>query len=239
MKHVALITGASRGIGRATADRLVERGYKVIGIARRVPVAEFPGKFVELDLSDCDKSAEVFATLSAEEHIDVLVNNVGLVQPEPLGGISEAVLQMVLDLNLRPALQAVQSVLPNMRARKWGRIVNISSLTVLGARERTCYAAAKSALISFTRSWALELAAAGITVNCVAPGATDTELFRENNPPGSQAEERLIRATPMGRIGQPDEIASAVAYFLSEDASFVTGQTLFVDGGLSLGRVAF
>jgi NAD(P)-dependent dehydrogenase (short-subunit alcohol dehydrogenase family) len=125
-----------------------------------------------------------------------------------------------------------------MRARRWGRVVNLSSLTVLGAPERTAYAAAKAALISFTRSWALELATSGVTVNAVAPGPTETELFRANNPPGSPGEKRYLAAVPMGRFGTPDEIAAAVAFLMSKDAASITGQTLFVDGGASIGKAS-
>lgn len=230
-----LITGATAGIGRATAERLARQGRPVIGLARRPPVA-FPGVFHPVDLADRDATAAALAELTARFPIAAVVNNVGLVRPQPLGELDLDDLAAVLDLNLRPAVQAVQAVLPEMKRRNWGRIVNISSLTVLGSVHRTSYAAAKTALISFTRSWALELAASGITVNAVAPGPTETALFRANNPPGSEGERRYLRRVPMGRIGAPDEIAAVICFFLSEDAAFITGQTLFVDGGASLGH---
>lgn len=236
-RRVVLITGASKGIGRAVAERLARDGNSVIGLARHAPADSFPGRFVAVDLADPAATAEALASLAAEEPIDGLVNNVGLVRPRAVGSVGLLEMAAVFDLNLRPAVQAVQAVLPAMQAKGWGRIVNVSSLVVLGARERTSYAGAKAALIGFTRTWALELAADGITVNAVAPGATETGFFRENNPAGSEAERRLLAATPMRRIGRPEEIAAAIAFLLSEDAGFITGQTLFVDGGLSVGRV--
>ena len=234
--HVTLITGASQGIGRALAERLAAAGHQVVGIARRAPADRFPGRFLEVDLADAAGTARALAALVAEQAIDGLVNNVGLVRAQPLDAIGTDDLAAVLDLNLRPALQAAQAVLPAMRARGWGRIVNIASLTVLGARERSSYAAAKAGLIAATRGWALELAAAGITVNCIAPGPTETALFRTNNPTGSEAERRLLAGVPVGRFGRPEEVAAAIAFMLSEEAGFITGQTLFVDGGSSIGK---
>jgi 3-oxoacyl-[acyl-carrier protein] reductase len=233
---VTVITGASKGIGLALAARRAHAGDRVIGLARR-KTGDFPGELLEADLADPDATARaaegLLGRFGAVRH---LVNNVGLVRPAKLGEVRIADLEAVLDLNLRPALQLAQAFLPGMRAAGYGRIVNISSLVALGMPERTAYAAAKAALIGFTRGWALELAKDGITVNSVAPGPTETELFRENNPPGSEGERRYLAQVPMGRLAQPDEIAAAIDFFLAPGSGFVTGQTLYVDGGASIGR---
>ena len=122
-----------------------------------------------------------------------------------------------------------------MRAKGGGRIVNIASRAILGRVQRTGYAAAKLGIVGFTRVWAAELAAAHVTVNTVSPGPIETEMFQTNVPPGSPEYQRVIGGIPMGRMGRPEEVAAAIAYFLSDDASFVTGQTLFVCGGGSIG----
>ena len=231
-----LITGASKGIGRATADYLAKQGHQIIGVARRPPEAPFPGKFVTIDLANLEQTESVLSELTDRYSITGLVNNVGLSQAQPLEEISLQDLSNVLDLNLRPAVQIAQALLPAMKQSGWGRIVNISSLAALGFPSRTSYAAAKAGLISLTRTWALELAKTGITVNAIAPGTIATEMFNEKVSPGSKEEQIYSSMIPMGRFGQPSEIAAAIVFFCSDDAAFITGQTLFIDGGASIGR---
>ena len=231
-----LITGASRGIGRAIADALGADGNEVLGLARH-PDSAFPGELRQVDLADAAALEAALADL-AEEHFDGLVNNVGSVHPAALGDVEWASLNAAMRLNLGTAVALTQALLPGLRAQGWGRIVNISSVSALGIVERTSYVAAKSALIGVTRSWALELATSGITVNAVAPGPIETELYVATNPPGSASAARHLASVPMKRLGKPWEVASAVRFLASDSASFITGQTIFVDGGASIGKLA-
>lgn len=233
-QRVFLVTGATKGIGLALSERLVAAGHRVIGMARAQ--AKFPGELITLDLGNRAATEAALRELARRYPVDGIVNNVGLVRPQRVDEVDLDALDEVFSVNLHPAVQTVQAFLPGMRERGWGRIVNLSSLTILGVTQRTAYAAAKAALVSFARTWALELATTGITVNSVAPGPTETELFRANNPPGSEGEQRYLSAVPMKRFGKPEEIAAAIAFLLSDDAGFITGQTLFVDGGASVGK---
>ena len=240
MADTVVITGASRGIGLATAKLLAARNFTVIGIARSV-ADDFPGEFFVADLGDELETARVLEQIVQRHTVDCVINNVGLNTIEPLGSVALDNLRRVLDLNLRTMVQVTQAFLPAMISRKYGRIVNLSSRGALGREGRTSYGAAKAGVIGLTRTWALELAQHGITANVVSPGPTATEMFIRNNlvgPKGEENKARFLADIPMRRFGEPAEIAAAIAFFVSREASFVTGQVLHVCGGSSIGIAA-
>lgn len=233
--NTVLITGGSRGIGRGIAQRLAADGYRVLTIDREPPVSPVPGEdFVPADLSRPEVTRDALAALVGRHAITRLVNNVGAVRPASLEDTTPDDLAAVVSVNLRCAIQCTQAVLPAMKAAGTGRIVNISSRAALGKEMRTVYAATKAGLHGMTRTWALELAASGITVNAVGPGPIATELFRQVNPPGSARTKALVSSIPVQRVGTPEDIAHAVAFFLDDRAGFVTGQVLYVCGGLTI-----
>ncbi|MCC7271154.1 MAG: SDR family oxidoreductase [Alphaproteobacteria bacterium] len=235
IQRTVLITGASRGIGLAAAHRFAALGHRVVGIARSAAPDGFPGTFHSVDLAAPDL-AERLAPIVAATPVDVLVNNAGAGRSSLLGEVRLEDFDTIVRLNLTAMLVATRACLPHMRTQGWGRVVNVGSRAGLGKEGRGVYGATKAGVTGFTRTWALELAAEGVTVNCVAPGPIETELFRRGQPPGSAARAAILAAMPMKRMGQPDEVVAAFVFFAGEDAGFVTGQVLYVCGGLTIAK---
>lgn len=233
-----LVTGASRGIGFSLSKRLADHGHKVIGIARHCPNETFPGSFYEADLSDPDAARSCFADIIKHHEVLRLVNNAGASFPDCIEDVKLQDLHDSVNLNLVAPLLAVQACLPQMKAKAFGRIVNVSSRAILGKIARSSYAATKNGLVGFTRTWALELAGYGIAVNAVAPGPILTDLYRGSNPTSGSAKKRLTAGIPMGRFGQPREVAAPIEFLLSEEASYITGQVLYICGGISIASMA-
>jgi 3-oxoacyl-[acyl-carrier protein] reductase len=234
MTRSIVVTGASKGIGRAAAGLLAADGWHVIGVARH-ETSDFPGEFVTCDLSDAAATERLAKQLASRREVVGIVNNAGVARHEQFGTVTADGFTSLLDINLRPALVLTQAILPAMREAGFGRVVNVTSLVTKGLPFRTSYAASKAALESMTRTIAIEHAAHGITANAVAPGPTETELFRSNNPAGGEGEARYLAQVPMKRFGQPQEIAALIAFLCSSQAGFITGQTIYADGGASLG----
>jgi len=232
-----LITGATKGIGWALSQKLADLGCHVVGIARNTAEIDFPGYLYECDLSDAGQTEEVLRTIRDKFPVDAIVNNVGSAISQPLGSVELSVLFETFDLNVRTAVQVTQAFIESMKARSTGRIVNLCSLSARGARDSTSYAAAKSAIIGCTLTWALELAEYGITVNAVAPGAIDTEMLMHATP-GKDVAQQQSTQVPLGRLGSANEVAALIAFLLSADAGFITGQVIGIDGGGSLAGVS-
>lgn len=243
MKKVALITGSSRGIGRACAAALAHRGYAVCinYIERQDKAEELCQKLIgdgceamtfRADVSDRKAVHEmVEAVRDRLGEVTLLVNNAGIARQSLFQDISEEYWRRIFDVNLNGAFNTIQEVLPSMLREHAGCIVNISSIWGLhGASCEVAYSATKHAIIGLTRSLAMELAPSHIRVNCVAPGVIDTDMVQVL---GRETLDMLAGDTPLGRLGRPEDIAEAVAFLASDSASFITGQVLCSDGGFS------
>jgi 3-oxoacyl-[acyl-carrier protein] reductase len=227
-----LITGATKGIGRAIADHLLAQGEEIVGLSRTAD-PHFPAPLVLADLANEAEAAAALAQVLRHYEISKLVNNAGSSLRQDLLDLNLNDMRAMLNLNVQAAAQCAQACVPPMISRGYGRIVSIGSRAMLGRPGFSAYAGAKAALVGMTKCWALELAEKGITANVVAPGAIETDMLTRNNPLGSDRRKSLEASIPLRRTGNPAEVAAAVAYFLSDQAGYTTGQVLFVCGGWS------
>jgi 3-oxoacyl-[acyl-carrier protein] reductase len=241
--RVAVITGSGQGIGAGIAATLATAGARVVvndlDPARMEECRshlESTGVAVAGVASDVSTAegaeALVQGAIDAFGSVDIVVNNAGIARDKWLVKMSDDDWDDVLRVNLKSQFLCVRAAAPHMMERKWGRIVNISSRAWLGGPGQANYAASKGAVISLTRTLALEMARYGITANCIAPALVDTPLFQGLD---DEVKERLVKTIPVGRVGTPDDIGNAVLFFAAEESSYVTGQTLYVCGGRSLG----
>ncbi len=236
--RTALVTGGSTGIGNSICQHLLADGYTVINLSRRPSPAQHDRLHnYSVDLSDTRATAEVAAEIAAAHQVTDLVHNAGVIRPALLGEVDLADLEMVTNIHIGAAIILAQAFLPAMKASGNGRILLISSRAALGLQTRTCYSATKSGMMGMARTWALELAPQGITVNVVAPGPiAETEMF-DNAIQDQDRRDAIAASVPVQRLGTPADVARAVQFFLAPDNSFITGQTLLVCGGASLGSL--
>ena len=234
----AIVTGGSAGIGLAIVNQLLAKDYDVVSLDVQPAGAKHPKlEHVELDLTNA-LATERFAEKIKNQDVTTIIHNAGVIRPAPLAEVKLQDLNALVNLHLSAAVLLVQAALPAMKAAKFGRVVLISSRAVLGLPTRTSYSATKAGMLGMARTWALELAPHGITVNVVAPGPVQTANFHSIVPEGSPQVAKIAEGIPVKRLGQPNDVARAALFFADPDAGFVTGQVLYVCGGTSVGSLA-
>lgn len=235
--RVALVTGASRGIGAAIAARLVSDENYVFGtatssegVARINEALGNHGTGIEMRIEEPDSVSSAFDQITNEHAVSILVNNAGITNDNLFLRMSDSDWADVINTNLASLHRLCKPVLRGMMRERWGRIINVSSVVGrMGNPGQANYAAAKAGIEGFTRSLAQEIGSRGITVNCVAPGFIDTDMTAEL---GEKATEQLVSRIPLGRVGTPSEVAETVAFLAGEGSSYITGQTIAVNGGM-------
>lgn len=237
-RQVAVVTGGSAGIGADICKRMLDDGYDVVSLARRAPDWTHPRlKTVQADLLDAVATEQAAQEIAREFPVSHFIHNAGVIWPKLLGEVTMDELQGLTQIHLGAAISLMQAFLPGMTERSFGRVVLMSSRGALGLQTRTAYSATKAGMIGMARTWALELAPKGITVNVVAPGPIQTDMYYAVIEAGSEREKALAKAIPVQRVGRADDVTRAVMFFADAANSFVTGQTLYVCGGASVGTI--
>lgn len=236
--NTAIVTGGSAGIGAEIVRQMLDAGYEVVSMARRA--ADFKHDRlhnVQVDLLDAQATQQAAAEVAKDFQITHFVHNAGVIWPNLLPEVKLDELQGLTQIHLGSAIQIAQACLPHMKQENFGRIVLMSSRGALGLPTRTAYSATKAGMVGMARTWSLELAASGITVNVVAPGPIQTDMFYDVVPAGSDRETNIAKGIPVQRLGRADDVARAVMFFCEPANSFITGQTLYVCGGASVSSV--
>jgi NAD(P)-dependent dehydrogenase (short-subunit alcohol dehydrogenase family) len=233
--RTTLITGGNSGIGEALAKSLVDKGQRVVSVGLQRP--DWTHDLLTTycaDLTSLEQTRAVAQEIASNHAIDRLVHNAGIIRPNLLPDAKPEDILALAQLHLGAPMLLTQAALEGMRSRRFGRIVFVSSRAAMGAVTRSAYSATKAGVHGMARTWALELASSGITVNVVAPGPVLTDNFWGIIPKGSERQESMARNVPVGRLGAREDVAHAIEFFLDERSDFVTGQVLYVCGGTSL-----
>jgi 3-oxoacyl-[acyl-carrier protein] reductase len=239
VKKVAAVTGGSAGIGKVICEQLLAQGYEVVSLSRRSTPIDHPKLHnIEVDLSDRAATSEAVREMAQRFEVTTLIHNAGVIRAALVPDVKLDDLSALVDLHLGCAIQMLQATLPLMREKRFGRVVLLSSRAALGLASRTSYSATKAGMLGMARTWALELAPEGITVNVVAPGPIRTDMFYDVVEKGSDKERQLAQSIPVRRLGESADVARAVSFFADEQSSFVTGQVLYVCGGTSVGSLS-
>jgi 3-oxoacyl-[acyl-carrier protein] reductase len=238
-RNVAVVTGASSGIGAEICRQMLLAGFEVVAMGLGKPKeAHERLHTIEVDLFDRAGTEQAAREIADRFPVSHVVHNAGVIRPALLPDVRLDDLDALTQLHLGAAISLAQAVLPSMKQARFGRIVMISSRGALGLQTRSAYSATKAGMIGLARTWALELAADGITVNVIAPGPIgDTDMFRSVIPANSEREKALADGIPVKRLGRSDDVARAVMFFCDRANGFVTGQTLYVCGGSSIGTI--
>lgn len=238
MTYTAVITGGNKGIGADVAKALLDRDYTVVSLSRHAPdFSHAKLHSEEVDLLDPEAVTQAAKEIASRFEVTHLIHNAGLIWPNLIEEAEPSDITGLAQLHLGSALTLLKAFLPGMKSKQFGRVMFNGSRAALGAQTRTAYGATKAGMIGMSRTWALELAPYGITVNVVAPGPILTDNFWGIIEKDSPQQDALAQRIPVGRLGRVDDVTRAFLFFCDPENSFVTGQTLYVCGGASVGSL--